>query len=470
MRIRLNSIFPIKIQTNILQLEGYDYSRLIRWVSRHYFDRKIPIKKPLVITSKIKTIYTLSIVWLMILGIAAYLLTSNLIFSIIVSILLLTQPYILLGLSLLLLKPPEYVFKKKVINKTKSKIISLKNLNIIAVTGSYGKSSTKEILYYILRDKYKILRTPESFNTVLGIAKVVDLELDKNYDYFICEMAAFKKGEIKELCKIIPPQFGIITGISKQHLERFKTLNNIVHAKFELADSISDSKKISFNLDDKNILNELKRRGIKIFRGYGVNNTRAKTRAENIKFGRNGSSFTLIINKNKFDIKTSLFGFSNINNILAATSMAVTLGLPSKHIVERIIELNQIPNRSSLYNINDTTFVDNTYSSNPKGFLETIRTAKLIDGVKILVTPGLVELGSETKKIHYGLGKKAAKVFNKVILVGKNTKTSSFAKGFANRKNIKYIKDTREDYFKVLKELKGNSYWVFLENDITQNY
>ena len=470
MKKAFNILFPIKIQANILQLEGYNYSSLLKWIFKNYLKRNISFKKPLIFTRKVRILFALSFVLLFSIPLVVFLVSKQYIFALVIFAIVFTQPYILLGLSLIALKPYEVAYGKIVIRGVKNKILLLKNLKIIAITGSYGKSSTKEILYQLLKDKHAVLRTPDSFNTVLGISRVVKLELNNNYDYFICEMAAYKKGEISELCTMIPPHYGIITGISKQHLIRFGGINNIVKAKFELFDAIKNVKNVVFNLDDKYIKQELLKRKLEDLSGYGINNKTAQVKVHNVKFNNKGSSFTLVARNKRYKVKTILFGYSNIKNILAATSMALTLGIPPLYIVKKIKDLKQMPNRSLLSTFNGTVTVDNTYSSNPKGFRETIETAKKISGKKVLVTPGLVELGNEEKKMHFRLGQKSKGVFDKIILVGHTNRTRTFAKGFNIASRISYIKDTRKDYIETLKNLMGKYNWIFLENDITQNY
>ena len=330
---------------------------------------------------------------------------------------------------------------------------------VIAITGSYGKTSTKEILYQILKEKYKVLRTPESYNTLFGITKVVELELSPNYDYFICEMAAYKKGEIKELCQMIPPDFGIITGITPQHLERFGSLKNIVQAKFELYDAVKDKNKIFLNIRDFEIAEELKNRSSKI---------RELTSPYNLKLTSTASHFELKVNDSVVSFTTNLFGSSQIKNIAAAINIASFLGVDMKTIKAKVQKLTPFSNRFVLKQYNNINIIDNTYSSNYASFKETILTAKEVVGTKVLVTPGIVELGDKEAAIHQELGKLAENVFDKIVLVGDNKRTRAFFKGYGNK--AEFINDSREVYQTKIEQLKKEFTWIFLENDLTQNY
>lgn len=446
----INTLFPFYLDLHILQLEEYKLDRFLKWIASHFLVRKMSLKKPLVYTAKIKNIIFIYI------GIVVI----SLFFNFWIFILLLIQPYIGFIAAVLILKPYEMYKRKEIIEKTRNKISAYKNLKVIGITGSFGKSSTKEILYQLLKGKYKTLRTPESFNTILGIARVVDFELDESYEYFICEMAAYKIGEIKEICYMVPPQFGILTGITTQHLERFGSLVNTVKAKFELVDAIHDKDKIVFNLNNENVLNEIIKRKIK-----NPNNVLG---LGEVGFDKNGSNFEIEIKNKKYKVKTALFGFANIKNILAASAMAEKLGVSPKDIVSLIETLKPVDNRFVLQTQGKATIVNNTYSSNPQGFKETVETGKIVKGKKALVTPGLVELGELEKEIHLELGRFSRGVFDKVILVGKNNRTKFLAEGLGE--NCEFINDTREEYFKKIEELKGKYDWIFLENDVTENY
>lgn len=266
----MNTLFPFKLYLSILQLEEYKILRFISWIYSHPFTRAIPDKKAIKYTSKLKMIIYLSIFWFLVIVSQAYFAFESPIVLTLLTLLLLTQPYALIIFATLTIMPYEFINKKLVINKTRKKISGLKKLKVIGIAGSFGKTTTKEFLYQILSTRYKVLKTPESFNTIFGIAKVVDYELDSKYDFFICEMAAYKIGEIKTLAKMVPPDIGILTGITKQHLERFGSLNNTIKAKFELYDSVEDPKKFVFNVGNENITKEIQTRSIDPYWSYST--------------------------------------------------------------------------------------------------------------------------------------------------------------------------------------------------------
>lgn len=452
----LEIIFPIKLHANILQLQEYNFNWFLSWLFKNFFKRKVEIKKPLVITIKVKQIFLIS----------SFLAFISFIFiSPLLTLFLLTQPYILFGVSLLILKPYEIYNKKKTIEKTREKILALKKkgLKIIAITGSYGKTSTKEILYQILKKDFEVLRTPESYNTIFGIARVVDLELDNSYQYFICEMSihSYKKGDIKELCYMVPPDYGIITGITGQHLERIGSLKTIQETKFELFEAIPNKENVVLNLDDENIKLVLQEKNIQISPVLKTNN---------IEFTQEGTKVTLNYRSKNYQIKNSFFGFANIKNIILSSEMAIKLGLNIKKIFSFLKNLTPIPNRMTINKLGSSIVVNNTYSSNQKSFEEMLKTAKLVKGQKSLVTPGIVELGVDEEKVHLLLGKLAQGIFKKIVLVGKNKRTNSLAAGLGSSENIEFLEDSKEKYQNKIYELSRIYNWIFLENDLPQNY
>lgn len=465
----MNILFPFKLYLSILQLEEYKVLRFISWIFKHPFTRAIAEKKSVKYTSKLKLIIYLSIFWFFVIVSLAYFAFENsFLFVFIVSILL-VQPYILLVLATLTILPYELINKNLVISKTRGKISRLKKLKVIGITGSFGKTTTKEFLYQILSTKYSVLKTPESFNTIFGIAKVVDYELDSKYEYFICEMAAYKIGEIKTLTRMVPPDIGVLTGITKQHLERFGSLENTIKAKFELYDAIKDANKFVFNVGNENILKEVQTRRINPSWSYSTKSA-AIVQLNKVAFGKNGSTLEISVNKNQHILKTKLFGYGNIENLLAATCTALLCGMTIDEVKKAVADIKPTANRFELVSTAKASIVNNTYSSNVASFREMLRTAKVVKGKKVLVTPGLVELGNESLQIHSQLGRDCRDIFQKIVLVGNNLRTKALAEGIDKNTTVEFIDDNRKSYFEKIETLKENFDWIFLENDITQNY
>lgn len=444
----LNVVFPYKIHLHILQLSEYRVGAFLRWVSKNYFKRKLEGKKPLVWTSKAKLIYYLALTFAVT---ETGLLTITLSLpGLFLGLILATQAYLFLTLTILAIYPFERYKREKIKIEIRSKIDGLKKkgLKIIGITGSFGKTSVKEFLYEILKTKYRVLKTPESYNTLLGIVKVIDYELDETYDFFICEMGAYKIGEIKELCEMVPPGYAILTGINEQHLERFGSIENTIQAKFELVQAVGEGSKVLLNEDNENVVKNYEK-FIKDPHFYFVDPVVATLRVAS----------------------GLIFGQSNLSNLAAATEMAKMLGMSKKEIEESMPKVKPIPHRLEIKELDyGVTLIDDAYSSNVDGFkqaLDLLATFK--DRPKILVTPGIVELGKKTKEVHLELGKLANEVCDKILLVGKSDRTEALAEGVNNPSKIIRL-DAISQLKEVLAKLNLKSPVVLLENDLPDNY
>lgn len=383
----------MKAHLHILQLEEYDPIRFLKWWIANPLVFKLQNKKPLVWTTKAKFIYALSFGF-----------------------------WPLMFLALLILKPYEIINRIIVKNKIQKKIQELKKqgLKIIAISGSYGKTSVKEYLYQILKTKYRVLRTPGNYNTLFGIAKIVDWELDANYDYFICEMGSYKIGETKELCETFLPDYAILTGINEQHLERFGSLENEIKGESESVEYVlGNGGQAVVNLGNKYILDKYPK-----ITGYGQ-----------IEYAH-----------------------PHEQNIDGAWTMATFLGVKKTKI-----SLANPTHRLSLIYRGDMTIIDDAYSSNTDGFAAAVKYLKSFKDWKVIVTPGIPELGYATYEIHKKLGKELIGL-DQVILVGKNGRTRGLADGFNG--DVIYVDKVTEAIGKVT-----NSKAVILfENDLPDNY
>lgn len=462
----------MKLYLHILQLEGYQWKHFLIWVFGHLWIRKLGNKKPLVWTTKAIFLFYSSFVLTGLLPLLVFLFSQNTIYSVLTFVLLFLQPYIPLLFSLVLLKPYEVWNKTKTIQNTRRKINSLPNLQVIGITGSFGKTSVKEFLYQILRSKYKVLKTPESYNTVFGISRVVNLELDDSHDFFISEMGAYQRGEIAELSHMVGPKYGILTGVAEQHLERFGSLENIISGKFELLEALPQEGFAVLNIDNPDIKSNLKKLTVP-FWGYGQD-SKAEVRIEKVKLSIDGSRFVLVWPSGKLNLHTKLVGFSAIQNIAGAAAMALYLGVPPIKVSRSVAALEPVPNRLELLKRGEMTILNDSFNSNPEGFREAVETASLIKSkYKVLITPGIVDLGARNHEVHKVLGKLAAGVFDLVILVTDSGRTRGLEDGLLSAKFAKekiVFAPTLNDAMRVLREKAKPETLVLLENDLPDNY
>jgi UDP-N-acetylmuramoyl-tripeptide--D-alanyl-D-alanine ligase len=362
----------------------------------------------------------------------------------------------------------EKLNRRKTKQQIRQKIESLKKqkLKVIGITGSYGKTSVKEYLYQILKTKYKVLKTPESFNTLFGIVAVIDYELDDSYDYFICEIGAYEIGEIKEICEVVKPDYSILTGINEQHIERFGSIENTTKAKFELAQYVGEAGISFVNADNERVFQNYKELA-PFVKFYGFEHGLLKIK--DFYTNNSGSNFRLEIKDHVYELQTKLIGKGNIQNVLAAISLAYELGVSFDQINLTVKNLNPIEHRLELKALeNGLTIIDDSYSSNVTGFREAVDLlSEFKDKVKIIATPGIVELGELNVKIHNELGSYAEKVCDKIFLISKTERTQALYDGVKDISKVTFINNLGE--MTKLIEIPADTI-VLIENDLPDNY
>ena len=344
-----------------------------------------------------------------------------------------------------------FITLNKAINKRKS----LKNLTVIGITGSYGKSSTKEFIYTILSSKYKgVKKTPENFNSEMGISNFILSGLKEKDKYFICEMGAYNRGGIKLLCKIADPQIGILTGINNQHLSTFGTQENIVKAKFELIDYVKYFAVINW---DNYLIKNQKLPSKTIYKCSYLD--KQDICAENIKVFKDHVEFNAcLLNGEKEYFKVNVLGGQNISNLLAAIITAYKLGMSLKEIAEAAQKIKIEQGGMAIID----NFIDATYSSNANGVIAHLSFLKLWSGKKVLVMPCLIELGAESKRIHEEIGKKIHEVCDLAIIT-----TEDYFKELKKEGKEKVIFENDSDkILKMLKEFNNKEDIILLESRV----
>lgn len=313
--------------------------------------------------------------------------------------------------SKLAIEPFERFNNYRYICNTKMKLAKRDDLIKIGITGSYGKTSVKNYLNTILEDSYNVLMSKESYNTPMGVALTMN-ELTALHEVVIVEMGARKVGDIKELMNIVKPTHTILTGVTTQHLETFKTLENIQTEKSKVVDMIDDKTNAVVSDTCEFLECEECRRA-----GFEQN---SHCSIELVSFDQNGSVFCLIMDDEPLICKTSLIGKHNLHNIALAAEMAHMLGVSNQKIVEGIAKLQPVPHRLQMLEGNGLIIIDDSYNSSVIGAKAALDTIAMFENRKIVVTPGLVELGEYENQANLELGKQIAEVADFVILIGKN--------------------------------------------------
>jgi len=389
------------------------------------------------------------------------------------AILLLLVP-LFVPLANLLNAPIEKAVANWYVNDAKRILAQHKNLVVIGITGSYGKTSTKNFLYGMLSAQYNTLMTPESYNTTMGVVRTIRERLKPSHEVFIVEMGAKGLGEIKEICDIVHPQYGLLTSVGEQHLESFGSIENIVKTKFELYDAIPENGFICVNGDNDLIRAELEaRRGDgKTVITYGVSpDSDADVRADRISVSGAGCRFTLCDREgNETAFGTKLLGGHNVQNIVGCLALAKALFVPTDKLVYAVRLLKPVRHRLELL---PNGFIDDAFNSNPAGFRSALDTLKYFAGQRVLVTPGMVELGEREAALNEQLGAYAADCCDLAVLVGERQapplKKGLLSAGF-DEGNI-YVAKSLADGLNYLKTVPANgARTVLLENDLPDNY
>lgn len=445
--------------------------------SEKHVNAKVPLKKTarivrLCITFAILLVIT-SFGFITLLNYLAYAI-GNEVFAVLRFALICAMPILLpeiVFIAYLINEPLERLIRRYYLRLAVNKLSNSKVIKI-GITGSYGKTSVKEILKTILSQKYRVLATPASFNTPLGIAKTVKF-LDSTHDVFIAEMGARAKGDIKELAKMVRPAYGVITGVNNQHLETFGSIENTIQTKYELFENLADGGVGIFSVDDENSLALYNR-----FCGEkylaGIASSDGLVTATEIKTDVKGMEFTLNI-KGEEPIRcyTVLLGTHSVKNICLAAAVAYKLGMKPIEIALGINRIQSIGHRLELMpNNKNIVIIDDSYNSNEAGTVAAMEVLDTFKGRKIVLTPGLVELGKAENLANFNLGKILAAHADIVIVVGKHNAEmliNGLKEGGMPRENIKFAKSLNKGNA-LLNVMVEEGDVVLFENDLPDNY
>jgi len=370
--------------------------------------------------------------------------------------------------------PIEYMVNRHFINDAKRILKSVDGLTIIGITGSYGKTSVKFFLKTLLQDRFNVLVTPESYNTPMGVVKTIRGSMKPTHEIFVCEMGARHIGDIKEICDIVHPHHGVITSVGPQHLETFLNIENIKKTKFELADAIPDGGMLFLNGDNEHIRDQAKGYGKKDRIYYYEESDGAGYKAKDLKLSQTGTEFTVTTPNGEEEVfSTRLIGGHNVINIMAAISVAHRLGMSLKSLKVPVRRIEPVAHRMQLIDHGEVTIIDDAYNSNPVSSKAAVETLAMFDGIKILITPGMVELGEKEEEYNYKFGTYAADCCDYILLVGrkrsKPIRDGVLSKGFPEEKCLVY--DKLEDAVQYAYKIKGQGHkYILLENDLPDNY
>lgn len=430
-----------------------------------YQEKKKKYIKPLVYTARVKRqLVVMIILFLLSSGLIVFLNAESIGLGLLISV---YGPWILIyGMHCITL-PIENAIKQGYANEAKQILKSQSQLIKIGITGSYGKTSSKNVIQALLSEKYYSLMTPASYNTPMGITRVIRGDLKPIHEVFVCEMGADHVGDIQELSDFVQPKIGVVTSIGPQHLNTFGSLENIIQEKMQLIEKLPSDGIGIINMDNEYIRNYKVKNSCRLIR-YGVSYQEADYTVENIRYTSSGSCFTVRNNNEKHEFETKLLGEHNIGNIVAGIAIAKELGMTWEEMIRAVKQLDYVEHRLELKKINGYTFIDNAFNSNPQGAAMSLEVLKRMPGERFVITPGMIDLGEKKQYYNTEFGKKMKGHADVVILVGER-QTKPILEGLKavdfDRKKIHVCK-TVKDAFDLVYKLATPEDTILLENDL----
>ena len=425
-------------------------------------------KKKFVFTGRMKRLYGTSAV---VLAALSYLLAASPL-----AVLPALWPLLLplwVALCGLLAWPLEKLISECYFRDARRKLLANPRLVRIGITGSYGKTSVKYILGTLLSEKYPTLITPASFNTPMGVSRAIRERLTPSHQVFVGEMGARHVGDIREMCRLVRPTMGVLTSVGPQHLETFKSIERVAKTKYELIEALPPDGHGYF-FDDQAYVRQLYDRTTKPKTLVALSGQEADVTCGDIHVSAQGSSFTLQIReKGSIDCHTRLLGEHNIQNILMAAAVASDLGLTLKQIANGIARLEPVQSRLQLIHAPGSfTIINDAFNSNPIGANAALKVLRQFPKRRIIITPGMVELGAQEAEYNRAFGCAIADAADIAIIVGKK-RAQPILDGLADAgfpPENTYRVDSLAASTALLKTLACKDDTVLYENDLPDHY
>lgn len=430
-------------------------------------------KKPLVFTKRATRLYVVMAALSLLLIGAAVWLGGNRTYLFLLWLIMLVAPAIML-LSNIILRPVEHNINQGFVNDAKRIVRAMPHLKIIAITGSYGKTSVKHFLTAMLAEKYHVLMTPGSYNTTMGVVRTIREMLKPTHEVFVVEMGAKQLGDIREICDITPPQRSILTAVGPQHLETFGSIENVQRTKFEIVDALPNDGTAYLNADYDMVRNKPLREELqKVY--YSVASEDGQYRAERLRYSNGRLHFDVVRNGEQLlSLETQLLGEHNASNLLVCTAVALDMGVAPERIAYAVRQLQPVEHRLQLRKFpGGYTVLDDAFNSNPAGARMALEVLQQLEGTrKIIITPGMIELGEQQHDLNRAFGTQIATACDYVILVGpKQTQAiQDGLKDSAYPETQLYVARNLNDANEHLRPLLRAGDVVLYENDLPDTF
>lgn len=327
-------------------------------------------------------------------------------------------PFLLLPAAWIVF-PFEKIVQAKFKRMARDKLASMPDLRIIAITGSYGKTSTKFMIRDLLKERFSVCATPGSYNTPMGICKVINDDLASTDQVLVLEMGARYKGNIRELCEIARPDVSVVTNVGLAHLETFGSREAIRDTKAEIIENLKDHGTAVLNADDELVMSMAdKRDDLKVVTA-GFKN--GDIRASGVSHSIEGCQFTVHLPDGQDEIVSMpLLGEHNVRNMLLAIGVGHSMGLRLKTMSLAASKMKPVEHRLELKHQGAVTVIDDAFNSNPVGAANAVEVlSQFSGGRRIIITPGMVELGAAEEEENKNFGRTIGRAgLDLVLLVG----------------------------------------------------
>lgn len=452
---------PLTNLLYIFQSEHYDRIRFLKFVYKNLNWFSFSVRGNLDWTLRAKLIFLISVSFYGLDILGTYFITQK----IYLALLVVLFGYFFFPLYIIIadfIISPLVRWKKKKITQQARKLVDSSGVKIIGITGSYGKTTMKTILQSILKEQFSVMTLPGNINTDLGVANYVlsnQSELDAA-DILIVEMGAYKMGEIKNICEVTPPHYSVLTAVAPVHLERFGSLENIAKAKWEIVENAQNNAFVNQSItNDKlqitNIVEFVDLSGENIAHTF-------LPEFSGIEFEIEGRKY-----------QTQLIAHHVLGMIGLGIKIAEELGTAIENIQKGVKNIPAVPHRLEIIKNEKTgvTVIDDSYNGNFDGFISGLKTLARAGGRKVVLTPGIVELGEMQEQVHRELAQYYISEKLDVVLLIENSNTAYIIdelikRNFKNYKTYSSVFKAHEDLKNILE--KGDT--ILFQNDLSDNY
>ncbi|MFK7845520.1 MAG: Mur ligase family protein [Rhodothermales bacterium] len=373
-----------------------------------------------------------------------------------------------------LMQPVEKSIQNGFKKQARSKLKERPDLITIGITGSYGKTSVKFILAEILRQRFNVLATPGSYNTPMGICIVVNNKLKTEHQVLVLEMGMRYRGDIKELCDIAKPALALVTDVGVAHLETMGSIENIAQEKGDILKYMRDDGEAILNIDNPYVADMASRAPGKVWRVSITDHPDADIKARNIKYSPEGASFEVEDEQGNTQLfKTKLLGRHNVSNILLGVAVGRQMGLRLRQIAHGVGRVEPVEHRLQLMKKGAITVIDDAFNSNPVGAHNAVEVLGAFEsGRRVIVTPGMVELGDRQWEENRLLGAHMANHVDLAVLIGEK-QTAPIVEGLRSGDFPEAKTKVFASFFDAQNFLQGyleSGDVVLYENDLPDQY